>query len=169
MQRTITIDGHEVTMVANGATPRIYRQMFGSDLLVSIRKAVSEKGEVGNVEVFENLAFCMARQGGLAETDIDTWLGGFSSSMAILNAIPEIMELWRGNESTSVLPKKKSKATDRKMTTALYLLRRVELGLSMDDLEYLDIGLIYDMFTEKSNDSWKGWKQVATQIDFDKF
>lgn len=55
------------------------------------------------------------------------------------------------------------------MTTALYLLRCVELGLSMDDLEYLDIGLIYDMFTEKNNDSWKGWKQVATQIDFDKF
>lgn len=108
MQRTITIDGHEVTMVANGATPRIYRQMFGKDLLVTIRNAISKGGEVMDVEVFENLAFCMARQGGLAETDIDTWLSGFSSSMAILNAIPDIMALWRGNEEVSVSPKKKA-------------------------------------------------------------
>ena len=114
MQRTITIDGQEVLMVANGATPRIYRQMFGKDLLVTIRNAISKGGEVLDVEVFENLAFCMARQGGLAETDIDTWLGGFSSSMAILNAIPKIMELWRGNEATGITPKKKVKQPTEK-------------------------------------------------------
>lgn len=55
------------------------------------------------------------------------------------------------------------------MTTALYLLRCVELGLAMADLDYLDMGVIYDMFTEKTNDGWKGWRQVATQSDFDKF
>ena len=55
------------------------------------------------------------------------------------------------------------------MTTALYLLRCAELGLSMKDLDLLDMGMIYDMFTEKSNDDWKGWKQVATQADFDRF
>ena len=55
------------------------------------------------------------------------------------------------------------------MTTALYLLRCVELGLSMTDLEYLDMGMIFDMFTEKINDNWNGWRQVATQDDFDKF
>lgn len=55
------------------------------------------------------------------------------------------------------------------MTTALYLLRCVELGLAMADLDYLDMGVIYDMFTEKANDGWKGWRQVATQSDFDIF
>ena len=55
------------------------------------------------------------------------------------------------------------------MTTALYLLRCIEVGLSMADLELLDMGMIYDMFTEKSNDDWKGWRQVATQSDFDRF
>lgn len=54
------------------------------------------------------------------------------------------------------------------MTTALFLLRCTELGLSMTDLEYLDMGMIFDMFTEKANDSLK-YARVATQADFDKF
>lgn len=55
------------------------------------------------------------------------------------------------------------------MNTALYLLRCVQLGLSIADLELLDIGVIFDMFTEASNDTWDGWKQKATQADFDRF
>lgn len=55
------------------------------------------------------------------------------------------------------------------MNTALYLLRCVQLGLSIADLELLEVGMIYDMFTEASNDEWNGWKQVATQEDFDRF
>jgi len=55
------------------------------------------------------------------------------------------------------------------MTTALFLLRCSQLGLSMADLSFLDMGMIYDMFTEKANDDWKGWKQLATQEDFDRF
>ena len=39
----------------------------------------------------------------------------------------------------------------------------------MDDLDLLDIGMIYDMFTEKSNDGYDDWRQVATQADFDRF
>lgn len=54
------------------------------------------------------------------------------------------------------------------MTTALFLLRCAELGLSMSDLEDLDVGMINDMFTEKANDSYE-WKQIATQDDFDRF
>jgi hypothetical protein len=55
------------------------------------------------------------------------------------------------------------------MNTALYLLRCVQLGLSIYDLELLEIGVIFDMFTEAANDDWNGWCQKATQADFDKF
>lgn len=54
------------------------------------------------------------------------------------------------------------------MTTPLFLLRAVELGLSIYELEILTIGLVNDMYTEKANDDWK-YKEVATQDDFDKF
>lgn len=54
------------------------------------------------------------------------------------------------------------------MTTPLFLLRCVQLGLSMQDLELLSIGLINDMYAESRNDECK-YAQLATQEDMDKF
>ena len=54
------------------------------------------------------------------------------------------------------------------MTTPLFLLRCVELGISITDLDLLSIGLVLDMWTEKANDSVK-YQQVASQEDFDRF
>ena len=54
------------------------------------------------------------------------------------------------------------------MTTPLFLLRCVQLGLSMSDLDFLTIGLVNDMFTERENDEYK-YPMLADQSDFDKF
>lgn len=54
------------------------------------------------------------------------------------------------------------------MTTPLFLLRAVEIGLSILDLDLLTIGLVNDMYTEKANDEWK-YVEIATQEDFNKF
>ncbi len=54
------------------------------------------------------------------------------------------------------------------MTTPLFLLRCLEVGLSIRDLDDLTIGLVLDIWTEKGNDSVT-YRQVATQEDFDKF
>jgi hypothetical protein len=48
------------------------------------------------------------------------------------------------------------------MTTALFLLRCVQLGLSMQDLELLTIGMINDMYVESRNDDYK-YPVLATQ------
>lgn len=54
------------------------------------------------------------------------------------------------------------------MTTPLFLLRCVQLGISMRDMELLSIGLINDMYSESRNDEWK-YAEVATQEDIDRF
>ena len=54
------------------------------------------------------------------------------------------------------------------MTTPVFLLRCVELGISIRDLELLTIGLILDIWTEKGNDSIE-YDRVASQEDFDNF
>jgi hypothetical protein len=54
------------------------------------------------------------------------------------------------------------------MTTPLFLLRCTEIGISIRDLDLLSIGLVLDIWTEKSNDGVK-YARVATQEDFDKF
>ncbi|BBK61554.1 hypothetical protein A9CBEGH2_04940 [Amedibacterium intestinale] len=54
------------------------------------------------------------------------------------------------------------------MTTPLFLLRSLEIGISIKDLDHLTIGMVMDIWTEKANDSVK-YENVATQEDFDKF
>ena len=54
------------------------------------------------------------------------------------------------------------------MNTALFLLRCTQIGLSMDDLELLDVGMVFDMFIEQGNDSYD-WATKATQDDFNRF
>lgn len=54
------------------------------------------------------------------------------------------------------------------MTTPLFLLRCVELGISIRDLDLLTIGLVLDMWSEKVNDN-VAYSKVATQEDFDRF
>lgn len=54
------------------------------------------------------------------------------------------------------------------MTTALFLLRCKQVGFTLDELDRLDVGMIYDVFTESGNDS-ETYAPVATQSDFDNF
>lgn len=62
----------------------------------------------------------------------------------------------------------KRRPTDRPMTTGLYLLRCVQIGLTIADLDYLEYGQVLDMMTESGNDECK-WQELATQADFDRF
>ena len=55
------------------------------------------------------------------------------------------------------------------MTTPLFLLRCVQLGISIGDLDLLTIGMVNDMYAESGNDDFKGYREIATQEDMDKF
>ena len=54
------------------------------------------------------------------------------------------------------------------MTTPLFILRCVPLGISIRDLDFLSTGMINDMFAERRKDECK-YATLATQEDFDKF
>lgn len=54
------------------------------------------------------------------------------------------------------------------MTTALFVLRAVQMGLNVADLDSLEYGVVMDMMTEAANDDCD-YRTVATQEDFDRF
>ena len=54
------------------------------------------------------------------------------------------------------------------MSTGLFLLRCVQIGLSLSDLDLLTIGMVNEMFIEKDNDDYE-YETKATQFDFDSF
>lgn len=63
---------------------------------------------------------------------------------------------------------KKLRKSEREMTTPLFMLRCVQLGISIRDLDLLTIGLVNDMFTESANDDYP-YKQLANAEDMAKF
>lgn len=66
------------------------------------------------------------------------------------------------------LQKKSKGVSERPLTTGLFLLRCTQVGLSMSDLDLLDVGMVYDIMIERGNDDAE-YDTVATQADFDRF
>ena len=54
------------------------------------------------------------------------------------------------------------------MTTPLFLLRCVQIGLSISELDLLTIGTVNDMYAEMSNDDYNS-PALATQEQMDRF
>lgn len=55
------------------------------------------------------------------------------------------------------------------MTTPLFLLRCVQLGIHISELDLLTIGMVNDMYAESRNDDYNGYSEIATQDDMDNF
>ncbi len=115
IEKKITIDGKEVPFRASAAIPRIYRVRFGRDLykdMASLEGAVagSDPGastlDVGSLEVFENMAYVMARHADPSVPDTpEEWLDGFEM-FSIYQVLPEILGMWADNVRTDVQAKK---------------------------------------------------------------
>lgn len=50
----------------------------------------------------------------------------------------------------------------------MFVLRAIQVGLTLADLDFLEYGEVMDIITERANDDAK-YNQVASQADFDRF
>ena len=60
------------------------------------------------------------------------------------------------------------RATIREETGSTFMLRCAELGLTMDDLDSMTMGMVYYLLIERANDH-EQYIYRATQEDFDRF
>lgn len=115
MTKTIEIDGKEVKFRASAAIPRIYRIKFHRDIykdLDALGKAVGKDSEESSnldmfsLEMFENIAYIMAKHADPSIPDSpEEWLDGFST-FSIYQILPQLIELWGLNIQTDVQSKK---------------------------------------------------------------
>ena len=75
------------------------------------------------------------------------------------------MDGWPGNH---VRPCKKIRQTVREASGAIFMLRCAELGLSDLALQNMTMGMVFDLMTEKENDSYH-YPFKATQEDIYSF
>lgn len=57
---------------------------------------------------------------------------------------------------------------NREQNVALFTLRALQVGLTLEDLDYLSHGQVVDIITEFFNDD-EQYELMATQKDFDRF
>lgn len=125
MEKIVVIDGREVKLRASALIPRLYRARFGRDMISDMRRlerkynavmadeglTEDERQEEGftalDLTVFENLAYCMALNGGEhVPPTPDEWLDGFET-FSIYEILPAMMDLWGNSNKTTAEPKKK--------------------------------------------------------------
>lgn len=125
MDKVLTISGKEVGLRATALTPRLYRHKIGRDIIQDmsqLQKAFAKAGQmpkdatdeereaaqlsVMDLEIFENVAFIMARQYDQNIPDtVEAWLDEFDT-FSIYEIFPVILELWNVNNKTTAKPKK---------------------------------------------------------------
>lgn len=107
MYKTIAIDGKEMSVAANAATPFRYKQVFHQDLFAVFGN--EKRAEEEGAEAVMRLAYIMTKQAEgadmnkLNEDDFITWLEGFSA-MAFVDAADEIVNAYMDNTKTSATP-----------------------------------------------------------------
>ena len=113
--KDLEIDGKQVPFKASAAIPRIYRIKFGRDIykdLSALEQAVGkDKEESSNLdlfslEMFENIAYVMAKHAdpGIPDTP-EEWLDEFNT-FSIYQILPQLIELWGLNVKTDIEAKK---------------------------------------------------------------
>ena len=125
MDKILTISGKEVGLRATALTPRLYRHKIGRDIIqdmAKLQKAFAKVSQLSqdateeerqeaqfsvmDLEIFENVAFIMARQYDQNIPDtVDAWLDQFET-FSIYEIFPEILSLWNMNNKTTSKPKK---------------------------------------------------------------
>ena len=114
--KKIQIDGKDVEFKASAAIPRIYRLKFHRDIYKDLRdleKAVSSSSaeesnlDLFSLEMFENIAYIMAKHAdpSTVPDSPEEWLDEFST-FSIYQVLPEIIELWGLNIQSDVESKK---------------------------------------------------------------
>ena len=119
--KTLEVDGKNVTFRASAMIPRLYRLKFRRDIYADMRKLMkgfdAEKQddngelsdmEIENLEIFENVAYIMAKHGDPdnVPNDPDEWLESFNT-FSIYMILPLLIELWGLNTEQQVESKKK--------------------------------------------------------------
>lgn len=124
MEKVLIIGNKEVKMKSTAGTMMRYRNNFNRDFikdLVRLQRVLDNKLEKGeefealDLDIFEKLAWCMAKTADDSIPDIEHWLDEFDT-FDIMQVLPEIMGLLIANMEQINSKKKTVEAeTDQQM------------------------------------------------------
>lgn len=113
MKSKITIEDREVEMLANAASPILYRRVFQKDFL-KLSTEVSAESGIEALGIYEEMGFIMAMQASkpqsalvsLNVSDYISWLSTFDNPYSVTKAAPDIATLYNSQELSTSTAKK---------------------------------------------------------------
>ena len=113
MRGIVTIGTKEVGMLANAASPAIYRRVFHEDFLHDMQERTQNGNEVAIADLFCQMGFVMAMQDSkpveelfkLSQVDYLNWLSQFGANDVAMASV-DIATLYQKQEETTSKPKK---------------------------------------------------------------
>ena len=105
MEKIIDVDGKQIKFKSTAGTLMRYRNNFGRDFIKDIvlldKKFKNVKSgmtqfELVDLDIFEKIAWSMAKTADEQVKDIEHWLDDFES-FSIMKILPQIMDLLVGN------------------------------------------------------------------------
>lgn len=175
MYKSIEYRGKKLEFLSTMATAIRYRQVFHKDALVELRKlkTAMSSNEITSeaTEIIPQLAYIMMAaadgQINMNKLNYDSYIEWAEKwepqDFSIASDLFEVvLDVWSGQD-TSTSELKKGESSSRPVTTGLLLLRAKELGFSLEELDNLEMGVIYDAIIERANDDYKYPPEKLTQ------
>lgn len=115
MEKVLNISGKDIKMKSTAGTLMRYRNNFGRDLIKDIIhlqnklknvNSGTEQFALVDLDMFEKIAWCMAKTADNTIADIEHWLDDFET-FDIMKVLPEIMQLLVDNLQQENESKKK--------------------------------------------------------------
>lgn len=115
MEKIIDIGGKQIKLKSTAGTMMRYRNNFNRDFikdLIALQGKLKDKTETGaefevvDLEIFERIAWCMAKTADDNIPPIENWLDEFNT-FDIMQVLPQIMELLVSNMAQVNEPGKK--------------------------------------------------------------
>ena len=113
MRGKVKIGEKDVEMLANAASPILFKRTFRQDWFKTLTESQQDETGIDGISVFEQMGFIMAMQAeksteslcNLSYSDYINWVAQFESE-DLLGAVGEIAGIYKGQEETSTEPKK---------------------------------------------------------------
>ena len=94
MEKTIQIDGKNITFRCTAATLRRYRNQFNREFLADLSKFVNVKEDMSDFsfEPFENVVWAMAKTADNSIPDVQTWLDSFTD-FSVIDVFTQLQDI----------------------------------------------------------------------------
>ena len=115
MEKILKISGKDIKMKSTAGTLMRYRNNFGRDLLkdmITLQEKLKkvtggvEQFKIVDLDMFEKIAWCMAKTADNEIPDIEHWLDNFET-FDIMEVLPDLMQLLVDNLKQNDISKKK--------------------------------------------------------------